>query len=279
MAFAQHSDKTMQSAETAEPFALRSTDRRESTDNELIRVERVSVCYRSNVRGILNDVSLRATAGEFICIVGPSGCGKSTLLKAIAGFVPVSAGSIRVNGKEVTEPGSDRGMVFQEFALFPWLTVAENVLFGDRVSRGAPNEKEARVTHYLSLVGLTMFRDYRPSQLSGGMKQRVALARAWANQPTVLLMDEPFGALDARTRQELQDTLLAIFTEERTLCFFVTHDTEEAVYLADRILTMSAHGEISEEVRITLPRPRDRYSSEVTELVRRVNKTAWEAKS
>jgi NitT/TauT family transport system ATP-binding protein len=169
-------------------------------------------------------------------------------------------------------------MVFPEFALFPWLTVGENVLFGDRVSRGTAAEREAKVTHYLSLVGLTKFRDYRPAQLSGGMKQRVALARAWANQPSVLLMDEPFGALDARTRQELQDTLLKIFSEERTLCFFVTHDTEEAVYLADRVVIMSSHGEIREEVIIDLPRPRDRYSPTVVDIVRRVDKVAWEAK-
>lgn len=279
MPLAQDLDKTMQSRETNEALDFRTTDRRDSAAPELIRVERASVSYGDDSRGVLADVSVSAAAGEFICIVGPSGCGKSTLLKAIAGFVRVSAGSIRVGGKEVTGPGSDRGMVFQEFALFPWLTVADNVLFGDRVRQGSPQEKEARVTHYLSLVGLTKFRDYRPSQLSGGMKQRVALARAWANQPTVLLMDEPFGALDARTRQELQDTLLAIFDEERTLCFFVTHDTEEAVYLADRILIMSAHGEIREDVGINLPRPRDRYSSEVTELVKRINSIAWQAKS
>jgi NitT/TauT family transport system ATP-binding protein len=244
----------------------------------LIEVDEVSIGYASSATPVLSHVSLSATAGELICLVGPSGCGKSTLLKAIAGFTRVGSGSIRVRGVEVTGPGSDRGMVFQEFVLFPWLTVEQNVLFGDKASVGSPSERRERASHYLDLVGLTQYRDYHPSQLSGGMRQRVALARAWANQPTVLLMDEPFGALDARTRQELQDTLLNIFERERTLCFFVTHDTSEAVYLADRIMLMHAKGASREEFAIPIPRPRDRHSEIVLEHVKIVDQLAWRQK-
>jgi len=249
-----------------------------AADEPLVAVDDISIWY-GDPRGepVLGHVSLIAREGEFICLVGPSGCGKSTLLKAIAGFTPVGHGSIRVRGAEVRGPGSDRGMVFQEFALFPWLTVQENVLFGDKASAGSAQQRYDRASHYLDLVGLTRFRDHHPSQLSGGMRQRVALARAWANQPTVLLMDEPFGALDARTRQELQETLLRIFEEERTLCFFVTHDTSEAAYLADRIFIMHAHGARREELRIDVPRPRDRHSDAVQEQVRNLDRLAWEA--
>jgi len=261
------------------PPAATAFDMPTSASQHLISVEDVSIWYRSaSQRPILKEVTLSAAAGEFICLVGPSGCGKSTLLKAMAGFTPIGSGSIRVNGVKVFGPGSDRGMVFQEFALFPWLTVEENVLFGDKASSGSKKDRKERATHYLDLVGLTKFRNYHPSQLSGGMRQRVALARAWANQPTVLLMDEPFGALDARTRQELQDTLLRIFTEERTLCFFVTHDTSEAVYLADRILVMHTGGEAREELHVGIPRPRDRHSEAVVERVKTVDRRAWEAK-
>jgi NitT/TauT family transport system ATP-binding protein len=242
-------------------------------------VDNVSIWYgEESQEPVLSHVSLTGWKGEFICLVGPSGCGKSTLLKAIAGFTPAGGGSIRVRGVEVTGPGSDRGMVFQEFALFPWLTVEQNVLFGDRASTGTAQQRHERASHYLDLVGLTRYRKYHPSQLSGGMRQRVALARAWANQPTVLLMDEPFGALDARTRQELQDTLLRIFEEERTLCFFVTHDTSEAVYLADRVLVMHAGGVGRQEWPVKLPRPRDRHSDVVQLQVRNLDRLAWEAK-
>jgi len=246
---------------------------------DLITLDDISIWYGEEQAGpVLSNVSLSAKGGEFICLVGPSGCGKSTLLKAIAGFTPIGRGSIRVLGVEVTGPGSDRGMVFQEFALFPWLTVEENVLFGDKASKGSAQERRERATHYLDLVGLTAYRGYRPAQLSGGMRQRVALARAWANQPTVLLMDEPFGALDARTRQELQETLLRIFTEERTLCFFVTHDTSEAVYLADRVIVMHARGASRHEVDVSLPRPRDRHADAVRLHVKDVDRLAWDAK-
>jgi NitT/TauT family transport system ATP-binding protein len=241
-----------------------------------VSISHVSIKY--GTRRIVDDVSLEAGPGEFICLLGPSGCGKSTLLKAIAGFVPISDGLIRSSGRVIDGPDSDRGMVFQEFALFPWLTVEQNVLFGDRASLGGQKERTERASRYLSLVGLTDFRNYYPAQLSGGMKQRVAIARAWANQPSVLLMDEPFGALDARTRQELQRTILKIFEEERTLCFFVTHDTDEAVFLADRILIMSSNGFIKDDVHVDLDRPRDRLRPKTIELTKRIDLLAWEAK-
>jgi NitT/TauT family transport system ATP-binding protein len=246
---------------------------------DLVHVDRVRIQYAAaSGRPVIADVSLRARAGEFICLIGPSGCGKSTLLKAIAGFVPIAAGRIMTNGAPIAGPDSDRGMVFQEFALFPWLTVEQNVLFGDHAAQGGARARRERAQHYLALVGLSAYGGYYPAQLSGGMKQRVALARAWANRPSVLLMDEPFGALDARTRQELQETILRIFETERTLCFFVTHDTLEAVYLADRVVVMSSRGEIREEIRVALPRPRDRHGRDLVALVKDVDRLAWEAK-
>ncbi len=258
----------------------RSTSASAAADPQaLVVVDDVSIWYGDDAKGpVLRDVSLSAREGEFVCLVGPSGCGKSTLLKAIAGFTPVGRGSIRVRGAEVRGPGSDRGMVFQEFALFPWLTVEQNVLFGDKASAGSASQRRERATHYLDLVGLAKYRDYHPSQLSGGMRQRVALARAWANQPMVLLMDEPFGALDARTRQELQDTLLRIFEDERTLCFFVTHDTSEAVYLGDRVLVLHAGGEERQDWPVGIARPRDRHSESVRMRVQDLDRLAWEAK-
>jgi ABC-type nitrate/sulfonate/bicarbonate transport system ATPase subunit len=264
--------------ETAVHQSPPSMSRLGGGEEPLVAIDDVSIWYGTDREPVLKDVRLRASGGEFICLIGPSGCGKSTLLKAIAGFTPIGRGSIRVRGIDVAGPGSDRGMVFQEFALFPWLSVEKNVLFGDKAAAGTALERTQRATHYLDLVGLTRYRHYHPSRLSGGMKQRVALARAWANQPAVLLMDEPFGALDARTRQELQDTLLRIFEKERTLCFFVTHDTAEAVYLADRIIVMHAGGGAREELRIAIPRPRDRHSEAVRQLVRDVDRLAWEAK-
>lgn len=261
------------------PLDVQATDGNRHADAQpLVVVDDVSIWYDDVARGpVLSKVSLSACEGEFVCLVGPSGCGKSTLLKAIAGFTPVGEGAIRLRGVDVRGPGSDRGMVFQEFALFPWLTVEENVLFGDKASQGSSRQRRERAAHYLDLVGLTRYREYYPSRLSGGMRQRVALARAWANQPTVLLMDEPFGALDARTRQELQDTLLRIFEEERTLCFFVTHDTAEAVYLGDRALVLHAGGESREEWPVELARPRDRHSDAVRQQVQILDRLAWEA--
>ena len=188
----------------------------------------------------LEGISLDVREREFLALLGPSGCGKSTLLYLIGGFYPIEAGSITVEGKPVTAPGPDRGIVFQHFALFPWKTVKANVLYGlERM--GLPREeREARAQSFIDLVGLTGFEDSYPSQLSGGMKQRTAIARTLAFDPNILLMDEPFGALDAQTRSLMQAELLTIWQRTPKTVIFVTHDVQEAVYLADRIAVMSA---------------------------------------
>jgi NitT/TauT family transport system ATP-binding protein len=206
---------------------------------------------------VLNLARLAVADGEFVTVVGPSGCGKSTLLHVLGGFIPYDAGRIRVHGREVAGPGPDRGMVFQEYSLFPWRTVSGNVGWGLEV-RGAPAaERRAVVDRYLALTGLSEFRDHLPAELSGGMKQRVALARVLAFDPEVLLMDEPFGSLDAQTRETMQEELTDIWERTRKTIFFVTHDIDEAVYLGDRVVVLSARpARIREEVAIGLPRPR-----------------------
>ena len=206
----------------------------------------------------LSDVSLTVNKGEFVCLIGASGCGKSTLLRIIAGFETASAGDVEMYGTAITGPGPERGMVFQDFALFPWLTVRENVGFGPR-QRGLPKANLDEIAaRYTEMVGLSSFADYYPSQLSGGMKQRVAIARVLANDCEVLLMDEPFGALDALTREKLQLELLEIWQRTHVTVIFVTHSVEEAVLLADRVVVMTAGpGRIEHDARIPLARPRD----------------------
>lgn len=191
---------------------------------------------------VLNDISLDIREGEFIAVVGPSGSGKSTLLNAIAGFIAPDAGTITVNGEAVTGPGPSRCVVFQEYAIFPWLSVARNIDFGTRLAawKGDARRRAAIVDHYLELMGLTPFRDALPKTLSGGMRQRVAIARAYAVDPGILLMDEPFAALDAQTREQMQEALLALNKEEQRTVFFVTHQVEEALYLADRVVVLGA---------------------------------------
>jgi NitT/TauT family transport system ATP-binding protein len=208
-----------------------------------ILVDRVTHLYRPP-RGrpvlALDGVSLDVRAQEFLALLGPSGCGKSTLLYLIGGFLPTETGSIQVDGKRVAGPGPDRGIVFQHFALFPWKTVRANILYGLE-RQGMPRaEREARAQAFIDLVGLKGFEDSYPSQLSGGMKQRTALARTLAFDPQILLMDEPFGALDAQTRSLMQAELLGIWQRTRKTVIFVTHDVQEAVYLADRVAVMSA---------------------------------------
>jgi NitT/TauT family transport system ATP-binding protein len=208
-----------------------------------IVVDGVSHRYRPAVgRAVLalEDVSLEVRSSEFLALLGPSGCGKSTLLYLIGGFLPVEAGKIVVNGKPVAGPGPDRGIVFQHFALFPWKTVRKNVLYGLE-RQGLPRaEREARAQSFIELVGLSGFEESYPSQLSGGMKQRAAIARTLAFDPRMLLMDEPFGALDAQTRGLMQTELLNIWERTRKTVIFVTHDVREAVYLAGRVAVMSA---------------------------------------
>jgi NitT/TauT family transport system ATP-binding protein len=208
-----------------------------------IAVDRVNHLYRPP-RGravlALEDVSLQVNSREFVALLGPSGCGKSTLLYLIGGFLPVETGAILIDGNPVAGPGPDRGIVFQHFALFPWKTVRGNILYGLERQGMAREEREQRAQDFIQLVGLSGFEDSYPSQLSGGMKQRTAIARTLAIDPKILLMDEPFGALDAQTRHLMQSELLSIWQRTPKTVIFVTHDVQEAVYLADRVAVMSA---------------------------------------
>lgn len=211
----------------------------------------------------LQDFNLSVGNNEFVSIIGPSGCGKSSFLQMVAGLDYPDRGSIRVDGNLVDSPGADRGMVFQGYTLFPWLTVAENVKFGLKKTQLQTAEKEKLVGNYIELVGLTGFENVYPRQLSGGMRQRVAIARALVGKPKVLLMDEPFGALDAQTRLMMQALLLEVWERERTTVLFVTHDVEEAIVLSDRVYLMTARpGRVKAEVRIDLPRPRKFFEAE-----------------
>ena len=196
--------------------------------------------------------------GEFRVLLGPSGCGKSTLLRMIAGLDKPTSGQVLVNGEIVTHPGKDRGMVFQKYTSFPWLTVADNIAYGMKINGVPEAQRRETVDRLLKSVGLTEFADVYPETLSGGMQQRVAIARTLALRPSVILMDEPFGALDAQTRSDMQQLLLQIWDETACTILFVTHDVEEAVYLADRIFIMSSHpGTIVEDVEVPFDRPRD----------------------
>ena len=207
----------------------------------------------------LSDISLRVPDGEFVSILGPSGCGKSTLLYIVGGFVAPSTGTVRIDGKPVTGPGPDRGPVFQEFALFPWKTVLGNVSYGLLQQGETRAAAEAKARALLAMVHLDGYENFYPKELSGGMKQRVAIARTLAYGPRILLMDEPFGALDAHTRTRLQRELLEIWERDRKTVLFVTHGVDEAVLLSDRVVVLSAApGRIKTIVKIDLPRPRDR---------------------
>lgn len=224
-----------------------------------ISVDEVSISFGSGAAAHLavETTSITIKAGEFVCILGPSGCGKSTLLNAIAGYVQPTSGDVLVDGERVEKPGPDRGMVFQQYSLLPWKTVYENVAFGPKMAGKNRASAGSTANTFLELVGLMKFGDRYPAELSGGMQQRVGIARALANYPSVLLMDEPFGALDAQTRLMMQESLLDIWRKFGTTVVFVTHDVDEAVFLADRVLIMSAApGRIIEDLRINLPRPR-----------------------
>ncbi len=239
-----------------------------------IRVRGVRKTFATGGREVvaLDGIDLDVAPGELVCLLGPSGCGKSTLLNAIAGFSPPTAGEIVANGKPVTAPGPDRAMVFQEYALFPWMTVERNVAFGLEMARMPAERRRATVDAWLEKLHLGDFRDRFPKDLSGGMRQRVAIARALAIDSPMLLMDEPFGALDALTRRNLQDELLRIWAELRKTIVFVTHGIEESIYLADRVVVMTYRpGTVKRVVRIALPRPRDPASPEFNALKREVS--------
>ena len=231
-------------------------------NNSAVKVHIDHVVKKFNGRNgemvALNGVDMDIHENEFICVVGPSGCGKSTLLNIIGGLETPTEGKVLVDGKEVQGPGPDRGIVFQQYALFPWLTVEKNVQFGLKLQGKSKEESEELARKYLKMVDLEGFAKSYPKELSGGMKQRVAIARAYAVNPKVLLMDEPFGALDAQTRTQLQQELLNTWEKEQKTCFFITHDVEEAIILAQRVVIMCARpGRVKEIVDIDIPYPRD----------------------
>lgn len=254
-----------------------------------IRIDNVSITFgeRDNQHHAVDSTTLTVKCGEFVCILGPSGCGKSTLLNAVAGYIKPTTGEVLVDDVKVEKPGPDRGMVFQQYSLLPWKTVYENVAFGPLMA-GLSRRKASEITNTsLSMVGLLKFAKRYPAELSGGMQQRVGIARALANYPSVLLMDEPFGALDAQTRLTMQENLLDIWKDYGTTVMFVTHDVDEAVFLADRVLIMSAApGRIVKDLSIDLPRPRNidmatdkRYISarkECLDIIREESRRAFE---
>ena len=226
-----------------------------------VQIKAVEKIYegRNGKTVALNGVNLDIYNNEFICVVGPSGCGKSTLLNIIAGLHEATSGEVLVDGVKVEGTGVDRGVVFQQYALFPWLTVKKNVEFGLKLKKNITKEQREQIAmKYIKMVGLEKFVNSYPKELSGGMKQRVAIARAYAVNPSLLLMDEPFGALDAQTRTQLQTELLKTWEEEMKTCFFITHDVEEAILLASRVVVMSARpGRIKEVIDIDIPYPRN----------------------
>jgi NitT/TauT family transport system ATP-binding protein len=224
-----------------------------------IEIQGVTVTFGKGAAAhkAVETTTLTIQPGEFVCILGPSGCGKSTLLNCVAGYVHPTEGVVAVDGKAVEKPGPDRGMVFQQYSLLPWKTVRDNIAFGPLMTGAGRSEAHAVADTFLNLVGLKAFANRYPAELSGGMQQRVGIARALGNYPSVLLMDEPFGALDAQTRLMMQENLLQIWREFSTTVLFVTHDVDEAIFLADRVLVMSAApGRIIADIKVDLPRPR-----------------------
>jgi NitT/TauT family transport system ATP-binding protein len=243
----------------------------------LIEIKGVHKVYRDSEPPVnaLNGVDLDIGKNEFVCVVGPSGCGKTTLLNIIAGLESFDDGRVQMNGEDIIGPGPDRGVIFQQYALFPWMTVQRNIEYGMKFLRHengmkySGQEKKELARHYIKMVNLEGFENAYPKALSGGMKQRVAIARGYAVNPKVLLMDEPFGALDAQTRAQLQEELLLTWEKEQKTCFFITHDVDEAVLLATRVIIMSARpGRIIDEVKIELPYPRNQATKLVPEFIK-----------
>ena len=240
--------------------AVRARFKRLKEREVILKVDNLSKMFTTGKSSTLalNKINFETHRREFLCVVGPSGCGKSTLVRILAGLEQHTSGEVLLQGKPVTEPGSDRGMVFQGYTLFPWLTVKKNVMFGLEVNGKGHHEAETQALQWLQLIGLEKFAESYPHQLSGGMKQRVAIVRALANQPRILLMDEPFGALDAQTRSKMQAHLLEIWRKIDITIVFITHDLDEAIFLADRILVLSAHpGQVQELIEVPVARPRN----------------------
>ena len=232
----------------------------QATKDPILAIKDLGLVFKTNSSSltVLEDVSFAVHPAEMLCLLGPSGCGKTTLLKVLAGFIRPSSGQALVRGNQVSAPGPERCVVFQEDALFPWLTVAENIAFGLKGKGLGRRQRKEMVDQYLSLVGLTAFASYLPTEISGGMKQRVALARVLILKPEILLMDEPFAALDAQTREEMQHLLLELWKTLSHTIVFVTHDVREAVTLADRVIMMDKNpGRVKKIVDIDLERPRD----------------------
>jgi NitT/TauT family transport system ATP-binding protein len=239
--------------------ASASAEARRSVAKGRVSIDKVAVVFGRDAHShmAVAQTSLEISPGEFVCLLGPSGCGKSTLLNCVAGYVRPSHGRITVDGVPVTKPGPDRGMVFQQYSLFPWKTVFDNIAFGPRIAGKGDAEATSITRTLLEMVGLSRFAKRYPGELSGGMQQRVGIARALANYPAVLLMDEPFGALDSQTRAMMQQNLLRIRDEFGITVLFVTHDVDEALFLADRVLVMSASpGRIIADIAVPLGRPR-----------------------
>ena len=244
-----------------------------------IVIEHVGKVFKTAERDVvaLQDINLEIPQGQFVCLLGPSGCGKSTLLNAVAGFAPPTSGRIVAGGQQVQAPGPERGMVFQEYALFPWMTVADNIAFGLQIKGQPKAEIEATVARLLAMLSLSDFRNRFPKDLSGGMRQRVAIARVLALDSPIMLMDEPFGALDALTRRNLQDELLRIWSELKKTIIFVTHSIEEAIYMADRIVVMTYRpGTVKRDLLVALPRGRDPAAPEFNALKRELGQLVVE---
>ena len=234
-----------------------------------LQLENVSKSFAKietdEVTHALTSVTTTMESGEFISLVGPSGCGKSTMLRLIAGLITPTTGKLTVNGEEIEKPAPDRGMMFQKATLFPWLTVKDNIAFSLKM-QGKLKGNEDKVENMIKVIGLEGFREDYPAQLSGGMAQRVALVRSLINEPEILLLDEPLGALDAFTRMNMQDEILKIWQEKQQLAIMVTHDVDEAIYMGTRVLVMDAHpGRVIADIPIDLPFPRDRGSREFVE--------------
>ena len=244
-----------------------------------IVISNVGKVFKTAERDVvaLQDINLEIPQGQFVCLLGPSGCGKSTLLNAVAGFAPPTSGNIVADGQVVTAPGPERGMVFQEYALFPWMTVEKNIAFGLEIKGTPAAQIAARVDELLAMLSLSDFRQRFPKDLSGGMRQRVAIARVLALDSPIMLMDEPFGALDALTRRNLQDELLRIWAELKKTIIFVTHSIEEAIYLADRIVVMTYRpGTVKRDILVDLPRLRDPAAPEFNALKRELGALVME---
>ena len=233
-------------------------------------IDNISISYFNRNKNVyaLRDISTTINPGEFVCLLGPSGCGKSSLLNGIAGFVDPSKGQFYLDNKKIMGPSPEMGMVFQQYSLYPWKTVKENIAFGPSINNRGDESPEKIAMNFLEMIGLSKYANHYPNELSGGMQQRVGIARALANYPDVLLMDEPFGALDSQTRIIMQENLLKLWREFKITVVFVTHDIDEAVFLADRILLMSTlPGKIKKDLKVDLPRPRNKETTDSSRFI------------